>query len=101
MPYLRRREFITSLGGAAAWPLVARAVRGEKIYRIGILEPVPAAQNAANLDALRKGLRDFGYFEDRNLAIEYRSANGQAERFPNLACELFGLNVDRILTRRT
>jgi putative tryptophan/tyrosine transport system substrate-binding protein len=79
---IERREFITLLGVAAAWPLAARAERGEKIYRIGILEPVPAARNAANLDALRKGLRDFGYFEGRNLAIEYRSANGQAERFP-------------------
>jgi putative ABC transport system substrate-binding protein len=98
---MNRREFIALLGGAAAWPLVARAERGEKIYRIGILEPVPAAQNAANLDALRKGLRDFGYFEGRNLAIEYRSANGQAERFPNLASELVGLNVDLILTRGT
>jgi putative ABC transport system substrate-binding protein len=98
---VRRREFITLLGMVAAWPLVARAERGEKIYRIGILEPVPAAQNAANFDALRKGLRDFGYFEGRNLAIEYRSANGQAERFPNLASELVGLNVDLILTRGT
>jgi putative ABC transport system substrate-binding protein len=98
---MNRRVLIALLGGAAAWPLAARAERGEKIYRIGILEPVPAARNAANLDALRKGLRDFGYFEGRNLAIEYRSANGQAERFPNLASELVGLNVDLILTRGT
>jgi putative ABC transport system substrate-binding protein len=99
---MNRRVLIALLGGAAAtWPLAARAERGEKIYRIGILEPVPAARNAANLDALRKGLRDFGYFEGRNLVIEYRSANGQAERFPNLASELVGLNVDLILTRGT
>jgi putative ABC transport system substrate-binding protein len=97
-----RREFITLLGGAAtAWPLAARGQRGEKIYRIGILEPVSAAQNAANLDGLRKGLRDLGYVEGRNLVIEYRSADGRAERFPGLASELVGLNIDLILTRGT
>jgi ABC-type uncharacterized transport system substrate-binding protein len=99
---IRRREFITLLGGAvAAWPLAARAQRGGKIYRIGILEPVPAAQNAANLDGLRKGLRDLGYFEGQNLVIEYRSADGRAERFADLASELVGLNVDLILARGT
>lgn len=96
---MRRREFITLLGGAA-WPLAARA-QGGKVYRIGILEPIPWARNAANLDSLRKGLRDLGYLEGRNLAIEYRSADGQAERFPDLASELVGLNVDLILTRGT
>jgi putative ABC transport system substrate-binding protein len=98
---MRRREFITLLGGAAAWPVAAWAQRGGKIYRIGMLEPVPAAQNAANLDALRKGLRDLGYSEGRNLVIEYRSADGRAERFPDLASELVGLNVDLILARGT
>jgi len=53
-----------------------------KVYRIGMLEAIPAARNAANLDALRKGLRDLGYVEGRNLVIEYRSADGRAERFP-------------------
>jgi hypothetical protein len=51
-----------------------------KIYRIGILEPTPAARNAANLDALRKGLRRLGYVEGRNLVIEYRSVDGRADR---------------------
>ena len=58
--------------------------QGGKIYRIGILELVPAAQNAANLESLRKGLRDLGYVEGRNLVIEYRSADGRAERFLDL-----------------
>jgi putative tryptophan/tyrosine transport system substrate-binding protein len=98
---MRRREFVGLFGGGIAWPLAARAQRGGKIYRIGILEPLPAAQNAANLDSLRKGLRDLGYFEGRNLVIEYRSADGRAERFPDLASELVGLNVDLILTRGT
>src|SRR6266511_4231575 len=57
MPALRRRDVITLLGGAAvAWPLAARAQQGGKVYHIGILEPIPAARNAANLDRLRKEL---------------------------------------------
>ena len=72
-----------------------------KVYRIGILEPIPAARNAANLNALRKGLRELGYVEGRNLVIEYRSADGRAERFPDLASELVRLKVDLIVTRGT
>src|ERR1051326_7150310 len=99
---MRRREFITLLGAAAvAWPIGARAQQVEKIYRIGILEPIPAARNAANLGALRKGLRNLGYVEGQNLVIEYRSADGRAERFPDLASELVGLNVALILARGT
>ena len=65
---MRRRNFIALLGGAVAvWPLCTRAQEVAKIYRIGILEALPAARNAANLDALRKGLRDLGYVEGRNL----------------------------------
>ncbi|WP_158237629.1 ABC transporter substrate-binding protein [Bradyrhizobium forestalis] len=98
---MNRRSCIMLLGGAAAWPLAARAQRGGKVYRVGILEPIPAARNAANLEALRKGLRDFGYFEGNNLIMEYRSADGRAERFPDLASELVGLKVDLILARGT
>jgi putative ABC transport system substrate-binding protein len=99
---MRRREFITLLGGAAvAWPIGAGAQQVGKIYRIGILEPISAARNAANLDALRKGLRELGYVEGRNLVIEYRSADGRAERFPDLASELVRLKVDLIVTRGT
>jgi hypothetical protein len=99
---MRRREFVVALGCAAAvWPLGARAQQRGKLYRIGILEPIPAAQNAANLDALRKGLRDLGYVEGQNLVIEYRSADGRAERFPRLASELVNLEVDLIVTRGT
>jgi putative ABC transport system substrate-binding protein len=66
-----------------------------------MLEAIPAARNAANLDALRKGLRELGYVEGQNLAIEYRSADGRAERFPDLAAELVRLKVDLIVTRGT
>src|SRR6516165_1182495 len=94
-----RREFITLLGGAAAWPLSARAQQLAR--RIGILETIPPQTNAANFDALRKGLRELGYDEGRSLIIEYRSADGRAERFPTLAAELVRLNVDVIVTRGT
>ena len=99
---MRRREFMALLGGAVAiWPLCTRAQQAGKIYRIGILEALPAERNAANLDGLRKGLRDLGYVEGRNLVIEYRSADGRAERFPDLASELVRLKVDLIVTRGT
>jgi putative ABC transport system substrate-binding protein len=82
-------------------PFVARGQQTEKTYRIGILETTSAAQNMANLDAFRKGLRELGYVEGRNLFIEYRSADGQADRFPDLAAELVRLKVDLIVTRGT
>ena len=97
-----RRTFIGTLAASVlAVPLAAAAQQAGKVYRIGILETIPAAQNAANLAALRKGLRDLGYVEGRNLIIEYRSADGRAERFPDLASELVRLKVDLIVTRGT
>jgi putative ABC transport system substrate-binding protein len=97
-----RRAFISTLaGGLLAAPLAAEGQPAGKVYRIGILETIPAAQNAANLAALRKGLRDLGYVEGRNLIIEYRSADGRADRFPDLASELVRLKVDLIVTRGT
>ena len=99
---MRRREFIALLPGAAVgWPIMAWAEQAGRGYRIGILETIPASQNTANLDALRKGLRALGYIEGQNLTIDYRSADGVAERFPELANELVRLNVDLILTRGT
>ena len=97
-----RRTFIGQVAGVVlAAPVVAPAQQAGKVYRIGMLESVPAAQNAANLDAMRNGLRDLGYVEGRNLIIEYRSADGRAERFPELASELVRLKVDVIVTRGT
>ena len=97
-----RRTFIACVaGGLLVVPLALRAQQAGRIYRIGILEAIPAAQNTANLDALRKGLRELGYVEGRNLVIEYRSADGRAERFPELASELVRLKVDLIVTRGT
>ena len=97
-----RRTFVCSVaGGLLVTPLAARAQQAGKVYRIGILEAIPASQNAANLDALRKGLREMGYVEGRNLIVEYRSADGRAERFPDLTSELVRLKVDLIVTRGT
>jgi putative ABC transport system substrate-binding protein len=97
---VRRREFIALLGGAAAWPLAARA-QAAKIYRVGILETISVISNAANFDALRKGMRALGYVEGQNLLFEYRSADGRNERFPDLVAELVRLRVDLIVTRST
>jgi ABC-type uncharacterized transport system substrate-binding protein len=97
---MRRREFISLITSAAAWPFAARGQAG-KVYRIGVLEPTPAVQNATNLNALREGLRKLGYVEGQNLVIEYRSADGRAERFPDLASELVRLKVDVVVTRGT
>jgi putative tryptophan/tyrosine transport system substrate-binding protein len=97
---MNRRQFITLLGGAAVWPLTARA-QAAKIYRVGILETISAISNAANFDALRKGMRALGYVEGQNLLFEYRSADGRNERFPDLVAELVRLRVDLIVTRST
>jgi putative ABC transport system substrate-binding protein len=91
----------TLVVGLLAMPRATDAQQAGKVYRIGILEAIPAARNAGNLDALRKGLRDLGYVEGRNLVLEYRSADGRAERFPDLAAELVRLQVDLIVTRGT
>ena len=97
-----RRAFIGFVAtGLLTRVYTAHALQPAKVYRIGILEAIPAAENAANLDAFRKGLAGLGYVEGRNLIIEYRSANGQAERFPDLASELVRLKVDLIVTRGT
>jgi putative tryptophan/tyrosine transport system substrate-binding protein len=97
-----RRTFIGRIAaGFLVAPVAARAQQVGKVYRVGILETIPAAQNSANLGALRNGLRDLGYVEGQNLIIEYRSADGRAERFPDLAAELVRLKVDLIMTRGT
>jgi putative tryptophan/tyrosine transport system substrate-binding protein len=99
---VKRREFITLVGGAAVgWPRAARAQQPTKVWRIGVLETISAERNATNFEALRKGLRGLGYIEGQNLTIEYRSADGQVERFPQLAEELVRAQVDVIVTRGT
>jgi len=98
---VKRRAFIALLGGAAAWPIAARAQQGERVARIGYLTLNPAARMQPFDDAFRNGLRDLGYVEGRNLHIEYRSSEGDEGRLPALAAELAGLKVDVIVTYAT
>jgi ABC-type uncharacterized transport system substrate-binding protein len=94
MSGMRRRELITLLGGAATWPLAARAQQGKKIPRIGVLWPNPPA----TFDFLRQGLKDFGYVEGQNVAFEFRWAEGKLDLLNELAAELVRLKVDVIVT---
>ena len=92
---MKRRTFITLLGGAAAaWPLAAHAQQGKKIPRIGVLWPNPPA----TFDFLQQGLKDFGYVEGRNIAFEFRWAEGALDKLPEMAAELVRLQVDVIVT---
>jgi len=98
---VRRREFITLVGGAAAgWPLAARAQQA-KVARIGFLGSVSASSHAPRLAAFRAGLRDLGWLEGTNLFIEYRWAEGNYERLRGLADELVQLKVDVLVTHAT
>ena len=71
---MERRQFITLLGGVAAWPLAARAQQKAKTARIGILGLLPVSGSASRFEAFRAGLRDLGYVEGDNLVIEFRWA---------------------------
>jgi putative ABC transport system substrate-binding protein len=96
---MRRREFITLLGGAAAsWPLAARA-QAMKIARIGFLRQAGPYQK--QLDAFRDGLRAAGYVEGQNIVIEQRYAAGAYDRLSALATELVRSNVDVIVVDGT
>jgi len=96
-----RRAFMAGALAVVAAPLAAQEKKAGRVYRIGVLESVSLSDNAANIDEFRKGLRDLGYVEGQNLLIEYRSAEGRVGRYPNLAAELSGLNVDLIVARGT
>jgi putative tryptophan/tyrosine transport system substrate-binding protein len=98
---MRRREFISLLGGAAAWPLGARAQQPAKVYRIGFLGNSTAVLEADLVGPFREGLRDLGYVEGQNILMEYRWAEGEYERFPALTAELIALRVDVIVTAGT
>jgi len=91
---MRRRGFISFVGGAVAWPLAARAQQSQKLARLGYFAP---ATNADLLEALRAGLRDLGYVEGQNLAIDYRYQIGQSKTYDELADELVRLEPDVIV----
>jgi putative ABC transport system substrate-binding protein len=91
---MRRREFIAALGGAAAWPLLARAQQAAKVARVGVLSVVSKGSPAEM--AFAQGLKDAGYLEGQNLTLEYRGASEQADRLKQFAAELVATKVDVI-----
>jgi putative ABC transport system substrate-binding protein len=94
---VKRREFMSLLGGvAAAWPLTARAQQ-PALPRIGVLRPIGSAPHES-VEELKEGLRELGYLDGRNIALEVRYAEGNFDRLPALAAELVRLNVAVIVT---
>jgi ABC-type uncharacterized transport system substrate-binding protein len=99
---VKRREFISLLGGgAAAWPLAARAQQAGKLPTIGFLGATTPAGGGQLLAAFVQRLRELGWVDGRNVAIEVRWAEGHSERFAEIAAELVRLKVDVILTHNT
>jgi len=95
---MRRREFITLLGGGlAAWPLAAPAP-AQSVPVIGFLSSASRDQLTQQLAAFQQGLSEAGYVDGRSVAIEYRSAEGQYDRLPALAADLVRRNVNLIAT---
>ncbi len=99
---MRRREFLAGLGGvAAACPVAARAQQAKKLSTIGFLGATTAAAARPWVEALERRLRELGWVENRTVAIEYRWADGRADRYPEIAAELVRMKVDIIVTFNT
>jgi len=95
---MRRREFITIVGGAAAsWPLAARAQQPAKLPTIGLLGSSTPLAMSQWVAAFVQRLRDLGWIEGRTVAIEYRWAEGRDERYAEIAAEFVRLKVDVIV----
>jgi putative tryptophan/tyrosine transport system substrate-binding protein len=99
---MRRRDFISFIGGATAWPIAARAQQpSTKVFRIGFLGTPTADSLPKRPEAFRAGLRALGYEEGRDFVIEYRWADGDYDRLPVLFADLVRLKVDVIVTHGT
>jgi len=100
---MRRREFITLVGGATVCPLTARAQQPKKIPRLCFLsfEPGTLQSRSPRFDAFFEGLRDLGYVDGKTITIDYLSAHGHGERFPALAAECLRLKADIIAVSTT
>src|SRR5262245_62263001 len=93
---IRRRKLLAVLGGAAAWPLAARA-QPPAMPMVGFLRSTPATGFAYIVDPFRQGLNDAGFVEGKNVAIEYRWADNQQDRLPGLAADLMRRQVTAIV----
>jgi putative ABC transport system substrate-binding protein len=98
---MRRREFITMLGGAAAWPLAARAQQPGKLPTIGFLGAGTASTWSQRVAAFLQRLRELGWTEGRTVVMEVRWAEGLSERFAEIATEFVQLKVDAIVAAGT
>src|SRR5262247_698821 len=90
---MRRRTFITLFGSAVAWPLAARAQQPAKLPMVGFLRSTPSAPFMHFVAAFQQGLKEEGFVEGQNVAIEYRWADNQLDRLPGLAAELIQRQV--------
>ena len=97
---MKRRQFITLLGGAAAWPHAARAQPSAKLWRVGVLSPGMSGQSPG-LQAFRQGMREVGYVEGQNLAILWKFGDDSVDRPTILAGEIVGSKVDVIFAINT
>jgi putative ABC transport system substrate-binding protein len=98
---MQRRKFLSLLGGAAAWPLVARAQQPRKLSTIGFLGPNTALLDSQRVNAFVQRLRELGWIEGHNIAIEFRWGEGRNERLAEFAADLVRINVDVIVTSGT
>ena len=100
---IRRREFISALGGAAAWPLAARAQQGDRVRRIGVLMPGTEIDQEEQLrvTALQQGLAKLGWTDARNVQIDYRWGALDIDRMRTFATELVGLRPDVLFAGNT
>src|SRR5215831_5429825 len=102
-PHMKRREFITLIGGAAAWPLAARAQQTARARTIGFLLPGGSHTTVVRgqLEEFRQGLKEYGWIEGQNISIEYRFAEGKEDALAEIAAELVRLRLEVIVVEGT